>query len=139
MPPTLISSHYPGLSSAGFREPAVYPPQPTISLTTPYLPWSIAVPASNGEYVTVADVLNTIYHTLRVNATSAEFQTLRTDQLKHRVSAAYTLRCQRLRGHRSYAQEKVEGVKRVDFLMGYTKFQGIAPTAVPDVWQIVIS
>ncbi|KAJ7838830.1 hypothetical protein B0H13DRAFT_2677359 [Mycena leptocephala] len=97
MPPTLISSHYPGLSSAGFREPAVYPPQPTISLTH------------------LADVLNTIYHTLRVNATSAEFQTLRTDKLKRRVSAAYTLRCQRLRGHRAYAQEKVEGVKRVDF------------------------
>ncbi|KAJ6534139.1 hypothetical protein B0H19DRAFT_900809, partial [Mycena capillaripes] len=129
--PSLISSNYPGLSSAGFLEPAVYPPQPTsISLVTPHLPWTIIVPAStsNATYVTVADVLNAIYQTLRANATSAEYEALRTDKLMRRVAHSYTQRCERLRGQRGYAQEKNEGLKRVDFLMGYTHFQGIAPT-----------
>lgn len=137
-PPTL-STHYADLSSAIFLESAVYPPQPAITLTTPYLPWSIIAPASNTGYVTIADVLNAIYHTLRVNVTQGEFEALRTDKLMRRVSAAYKQRCERLRGHHGYAQARAEGVKRVDFLMGYTEFQGIAPTAAPDVWQVAIS
>ncbi|KAJ7877470.1 hypothetical protein B0H13DRAFT_2053710 [Mycena leptocephala] len=136
--PTL-STHYVDLSSAIFLESAVYPPQPAITLTTPYLPWSIIASASNTGYVTIADVLNAIYHTLRVNVTQGEFEALRTDKLMRRVSAAYKQRCERLRGHRGYAQARAEGVKRVDFLMGYTEFQGIAPTAAPDVWQVAIS
>jgi len=138
--PSMITTQFPGLSSAGFLEPAVYPPQTVITLVTPHLPWAISVPASNAKYVTVADVLNTIYRTLRVNAEPGEFEALRTDKLMRKVSSGYTRRCERLRGHRGYEQEKIEGIKRVDFLMGYHQFQGIAPTdGAADVWQLTIS
>ncbi|KAF7334961.1 hypothetical protein MVEN_02246000 [Mycena venus] len=138
--PSMITTHFPGLSSAGFLEPAVYPAQKVITLVTPHLPWQISVPASNAKYVTVADVLNTIYRTLRVNATPGEFEALRKDKLMRQVSGAYTQRCERLRGHRGYEQERKEGIKRVDFLMGYHQFQGIAPTdGAQDVWQLTIS
>ncbi|KAJ7230921.1 hypothetical protein B0H12DRAFT_1147214 [Mycena haematopus] len=138
--PSTITTHLPALSPAGFLEPAVHPPQAAITLVTPHLPWAICVPASNATYVTVADVLNTIYRTLREGATPGEFEALRTDKLMRRVSGAYTRRCERLRGHRAYEQEKREGVKRVDFLMGYHRFRGIAPKeGAPDVWQLTIS
>ncbi|KAJ6568647.1 hypothetical protein B0H19DRAFT_1133725 [Mycena capillaripes] len=113
-----------GVSSAGFSEPA-------------HLPWAIVVLASNGLFVSVADVLNTVYLALRVSITPAEFNALGTQRLMRRASAAYRRRYERLRGHRGYRDEKRGGVKRVDFLMGYTKFQGISPTTRGrDVWQL---
>ncbi|KAJ6581922.1 hypothetical protein B0H19DRAFT_929180 [Mycena capillaripes] len=139
--PSLINTHFRGVSSAGFLEPAVYPAQTVITLVTAHLPWAISVTASNARYVsvTVADVLNTIYRMLRVNAAPGEFEGLRKDKLR-RVSGAYNQRCERLRGHRGYKQEKKEGIKRVDFLMGYHRFQGITPTnGALDVWQLTIS
>ncbi|KAJ7231160.1 hypothetical protein B0H12DRAFT_981555, partial [Mycena haematopus] len=129
------------LSSAGFLEPAVYPPQLALTLVTPHLPWSIVVPASNRRFVTVGDVLSAVYGALRVNVTSSEFNALGTATLKRQVSVAYQRRYERLRGHRGYTEEKKQGVKRVDFLIGFTKFQGISPTATSqsqNVWQLNI-
>ncbi|KAJ6611980.1 hypothetical protein B0H10DRAFT_2054277 [Mycena sp. CBHHK59/15] len=108
--------------------PAVYPPRPTLSLISPHLPWTITVSASNGRYVTVSDVLNSVHRSLRAN------------KLMRRATAAYTQRYSRLKGHRGYMEEKSQGVKRVDFLMGCTKFQGISPTAGGvDIWQLNVA
>ncbi|KAJ6488844.1 hypothetical protein C8R45DRAFT_248235 [Mycena sanguinolenta] len=138
--PSTITTYLPTLSPAAFTEPAVHPPQAAITLETPHLPWAIRVPASNATFVTVADVVSTIYRTLRESATPAEFEALRTNKLMGQVSAAYTRRCERLRGHRAYEPERRGGIKRVDFLMGYHKFRGIAPKeGVSDVWQLSIS
>ncbi|KAJ7662614.1 hypothetical protein DFH06DRAFT_987323 [Mycena polygramma] len=137
--PSTVSTHHPNLPSAAFSEPAVYPPQPSLSLVTPHLPWAIVVPASNGRFVTVADLLSAVHRTLRANATGAEFEALRTEKLKRRVGDAYVRRCERLRGHGGYEHEKKAGLKRVDFLMGYTAFQGIAPTSGGRDWQLVIA
>ncbi|KAJ7711901.1 hypothetical protein B0H16DRAFT_1627269 [Mycena metata] len=137
--PSAITTHFLRVSSAGFLEPAVYPPQSTITITTPHLPWSIAVAASNGRYVTVSDALNAIYRALRTNVTSAEFHGLGSQKLQRRVTEAYTHRYMRLRGHRGYAEEKSQGVKRVDFLMGCTKFHGLSATGAPDVWRLHVS
>ncbi|KAF7366144.1 hypothetical protein MVEN_00491300 [Mycena venus] len=138
--PSTISTHITRLPSARFLEPAVYPPRPLISLVTPHLPWALAVPATNGKYVTVSDVLTAIYHALRVNVTAGEFAALRTKDLMRRVTAAYVRRYERLWGHSGYKPEKAEGVKRVDFLLGYTTFCGIAPaTGQSDVWQLKTS
>ncbi|KAJ7450124.1 hypothetical protein FB451DRAFT_1286192 [Mycena latifolia] len=137
--PSTVSTHYPGLSSGGMLEPAVYPPQPTISIVTPHLPWSIAVSASNGRYVTVSDALTGLHHALRVNVTSAEYNALGSHKLMRRAAAAYTHRYMRLKGHRGYEEEKKHGIKRVDFLMGNTKFRGLSPTERADVWRLHVS
>ncbi|KAJ6450930.1 hypothetical protein C8R45DRAFT_1113853 [Mycena sanguinolenta] len=139
LPLTTISTHFRGLSSARLLEPAVYPPLPTISLVTPHLPWALTIPpATNATYVTVLDVLTAIYRALRVNVTATEFAALRTEELMACVTAAYTQRYRRLRRYDTrYALEKAEGLKRVDFLLGYTQFCGIAPTVEqPDVWEL---
>ncbi|KAJ6611999.1 hypothetical protein B0H10DRAFT_2054318 [Mycena sp. CBHHK59/15] len=138
--PSTVSTHYSGVSSAGFLEPAVYPPRPTLSLISPHLPWTITVSASNGGYVTVSDVLNSVHRSLRVNVTPEEFNLLGTQKLMRRATAAYTQRYSRLKGHRGYTEEKSQGVKRVDFLMGCTKFQGISPAAGgADIWQLNVA
>ncbi|KAJ6566745.1 hypothetical protein B0H19DRAFT_1138511 [Mycena capillaripes] len=137
--PSAITTHFSGISSAGFLEPAVYPPQLAISIVTPHLPWAISVAASNGRYVTVSDALNAIYRSLRTNITPAEFHSLGTEKLKRRATEAYTQRYMHLRGHRGYAEEKKQGIKRVDFLMGCTKFRGLSATSTPDVWRLHIS
>ncbi|KAJ7339873.1 hypothetical protein DFH08DRAFT_875667 [Mycena albidolilacea] len=137
--PSAITTHFQGVASAGFLEPAVYPPQRTISITTPHLPWTITATASNGRFVTVADALNALYRSLRTNITATEFNALGTQKLARRVTEAYTRRYMRFLGHRGYAEEKKEGVKRVDFLMGCTKFQGLSPTGAAGVWRLHIS
>ncbi|KAF8162161.1 hypothetical protein K438DRAFT_1909830 [Mycena galopus ATCC 62051] len=137
--PSAITTHFKGVSSGGFLEPAVYPPQPTISIFTQHLPWTITVAASNGRYVTVSDVLNALYRSLRTNVTASEFSTLGTHYLKRRATEAYTNRYMRLQGHRGYAEEKKPGLKRVDFFMSCTKFRGLSPTSAPDVWCLHVS
>ncbi|KAJ7858231.1 hypothetical protein B0H14DRAFT_2351789, partial [Mycena olivaceomarginata] len=135
LPPSTLSMRLPQLFSARLFEPAVYPPLPLISLVTSRLPWALAVPATNGKYVSVSDVLSVLYRALRVGATLGEFAALRTEELMRRVTAAYLRRCECLGGHShsGYAREQAEGVKRVDFLLGYTTFCGIAE---PGVWQL---
>ncbi|KAF8144694.1 hypothetical protein K438DRAFT_1873406 [Mycena galopus ATCC 62051] len=135
--PSTIATHRSRLSSTRLSEPAVYPPLRLISLVTPYLPWALAIPATNVKYVTISDVLTVIYHALRVNATAGEFAALGTEELMRRVTVAYKRRYERLSGRSGYAQEKAEGVKRIDFLLGYTQFCGIAPVVgQPGVWQL---
>ncbi|KAJ7473176.1 hypothetical protein B0H11DRAFT_1811300 [Mycena galericulata] len=137
--PSSISTRFPGLSTAGMLEPAVSPPQVSLSIGTPHLPWSITVTASNGRYVTVSDVLTALYRALRTNVTAAEFNALGTQKLMRRATAAYAHRYTRLKGHRGYTEEKAQGVKRVDFLMGFTTFRGLSPTSAPDVWRLHVS
>ncbi|KAJ6492090.1 hypothetical protein C8R45DRAFT_990383 [Mycena sanguinolenta] len=137
--PSTITTHFHGVSSTGYQEPAVYPPQLTISIVTQHLPWSITVAASNGRYVTVADTLNALHRSLRTNVTAAEYNRLGSHKLRRRVTEAYTHRYMRLQGHRGYAEEKQAGLTRVDFLMGCTKFRGLSATGAPDFWRLHIS
>jgi hypothetical protein len=131
--------HFQGVASAGFLEPAVYPPQRTISITTPHLLWTITVTVSNGRFITVSDALNELYRSLRTNVMAAEYEALGTQKLTQRVTEAYTHRYMRFLGHHGYAEEKKQGMKRVDFLMGCTKFQGLSPTGAADVWRVHVS
>ncbi|KAJ7081122.1 hypothetical protein B0H15DRAFT_471323 [Mycena belliarum] len=137
--PSSISTHFHGLSSTGMLEPAVYPPQLTITITSPHLPWTIPVAASNSRYVTVSDALTALYRALRTNITPSEFHALGEKKLMRRAGTAYTQRYMRLKGHRGYEEEKKGGVKRVDFLMGCTKFRGLSPTDHADVWRLHVS
>jgi hypothetical protein len=118
----------------------VYPPEFSLTLVTQHLPWAIVIPASNGRCVTVSDVLNSLHLALHVSVTQLEFSALGSQKLMHQVSEAYRRRCERLPRHCGYMEEKRQGVKRVDFLLGYTKFHGISPTSrVSDMWQLNLS
>ncbi|KAK7027733.1 hypothetical protein R3P38DRAFT_949443 [Favolaschia claudopus] len=146
LPPSTISTTLPKIPSSRLREPAIYPPRLSITLVHPHLPWSFTIlarPGSTYAYVSIADVFAFLYAALRINATANEFVGLPTDDLMRGVAMAYRRRYERLWRKESLAsaaaaqQEQAEGLKRVDFLLGATRFLGIAP--IPgraDVWQL---
>ncbi|RDB26939.1 hypothetical protein Hypma_005123 [Hypsizygus marmoreus] len=137
LPPSTISSQHRGISQRVLTEPATKPPLPVVLIIVPHLPWTITVAASYGAYVTVLDVLDGIYRSLRSNVTSQEFHALPSEKEMRRVSAAYEHRYRRIRGSREYEDEKRRGVRRVDFLMGCTRFMGLSTTSRgPDVWVL---
>ncbi|KAJ7063823.1 hypothetical protein C8F01DRAFT_1081240 [Mycena amicta] len=140
--PRTLTTPYPhGISTGRLAEPAVYPPQHELTLVSPHLPFSITVVAGGSSgYVTVNDLLDGIYHALRKYVTAAEYTTLGKPKLMRSMARAYERRCDRAMRHdgkRAYDQEKREGLRQVDFLMGYTKFMGLSPTTKgAHVWEL---
>ena len=140
-PSTIMTSNNYSLSTGTFREPATTPPLPFLTIRSIHLPWAIKVYASNGSYVTLEDVFESIYRTLRKNITSAEFNMFSSQDDQRRATRAYEKRYRRLRNTRAYDEEKRGGMKRVDFLMGHTKFLGISSSNShrPDEWQLRVA
>ncbi|KAJ7121838.1 hypothetical protein C8R43DRAFT_849907, partial [Mycena crocata] len=117
--------------AARLLEPAVYPPQRALSLViqSPDLPWPwpIDVFATKARYVSVGDVLHSLYRAGRVGVTRAELDALHSPDIMDRITQAYERRYSRLEGLRGFEEEKGKGVKRVDFLLGCTKLRGLVP------------
>ncbi|KAF8156121.1 hypothetical protein B0H34DRAFT_521782 [Crassisporium funariophilum] len=128
------------LSSKTFREPATSPPLPFLALTSQYLPWTIKVYASNGSYVTLEDVLICAYRSLRTNITTLDFNSFPSSNDQRRATRAYEQRYRRLKSTRAYDEEKRGGMKRVDFLMGHSKFLGISNNSLrPHEWHLNVT
>ena len=127
------------ISTRLFVEQATNPPLPALSITSLRLPWTIHVRASNGFYVTFEDLFDAIYHSLRINIATNEFISLhQTDQT--RATRAYEQRYRRFRNITAHDHEQRGGMKRVDFLMGHTRFHSISKTGRrPDEWQLNVS
>ncbi|KAI1787993.1 hypothetical protein LXA43DRAFT_1162345 [Ganoderma leucocontextum] len=121
------------LTDALVREPATHPPLPSIAVICDYLPWTIIVVPTPGSlwaapYVTVGDVLHTLYRTLRLAATDHELGVL-DPALRDRVQRAYVARYRLVGNPRERELEMAKSVKRVDYLCDRTAFLGL--TAVP--------
>lgn len=125
--PTTITSNKQRILRKTLYEPATAPPLQSLTIIIPDLPWTITVNASRG-YVTVQDVLDELYYSLRKNISAQEFHVLPNDQARWRVTMAYEQRYRRITSPREYDDEKRRGVTRVDFLMGRNKFAGLSPT-----------
>ncbi|KAF9057785.1 hypothetical protein BJ165DRAFT_1411915 [Panaeolus papilionaceus] len=132
-------SHRP-LSSRAYKEPATYPPLAFIVITSPYAPWKIKVYPANGSYVTVEDVLASVYRSLRTNITGQDFTALTNPNDQRRATRAYENRYRRLRDPRAYDEEKRGGMKRVDFLLGHSRFLSISNSGKRvDEWYLNIT
>ena len=139
-PSTILTHNNYSLSVRTLREPATTPPLRSLTITSIHLPWIIKVYALNGSYVTLEDVFDSIYRNLRTNITSAEFNLFPKHEDQRRATRAYEKRYRRLRNTRAYEEEKRGGMKRVDFLMGHTKFLGLSNgSRHPDEWQLRIA
>ena len=124
-------------STRAFYEPATTPPMPFLTITSRHLPWIIDVYASNGSFVTLGDVLNSIYCSLRTNITTYEFNSFPQQRDQVRATRAYEQRYRRFRNAYNNDEEKRAGMKRIDFLMSHTKFHGISNNGLhPDQWQL---
>ncbi|KDR65008.1 hypothetical protein GALMADRAFT_260377 [Galerina marginata CBS 339.88] len=141
-PPSTITRDHRPIQSRMFLEPATHPPLSVITIISPYLPWIIKVHASHRPYLTVGDVFNAVYRYLRTNITKAEFNSLRSvnSLSQQRATCAYEWRYRRHRDARVYRAEKNGGMKRVDLLMGNSRFIGISNTCcLSDEWQLNVT
>ncbi|KAF8810780.1 hypothetical protein BYT27DRAFT_7221842 [Phlegmacium glaucopus] len=128
------------LSSRLLSEQATTPPLPLLYITSIHLPWIIKVRASNGIYVTLGDVFDSTYRSLRKNISASEFNSLPHQEDQKRATRAYKERYRRLRSTSSRDEEKQGGMKRIDFLMGHTNFHGISKAGRrPDEWRLNVS
>lgn len=138
-PSFIHDRHHHHISSRVFAEPASTPPLRKLRIISEHLPWTIGVAASNGSYVTFGDVMDSLYRALQKNITPAEFGSLSSHDGR-RATQAYEQRYRRHRSNQAYDQEKRGGMKRVDFLMGKTKFWGLATTSHgSDVWRLSVT
>lgn len=134
------------LSIETLHESAFVPSRSYITIISSYLPWTIKVYASNGSYITLQDILTSIYLDLRTNITPTEFQLLPSQHYRTRATRAYEQRYRRLRHqlpserqyHKASESEKRAGMKRVDFLMSHTKFLGIG-WRCDDEWNLHVA
>jgi len=104
-----------------------------------HLPWTIRVVPMRkpGTYVTIADVLDAIFHTLRLTATEGEYRKIPSQEMQQRVDVAYRRRYKRLQDAGEYEREKGRGVRRIDFLVENNIFAGLSSTGRgPDVWEL---
>ncbi|KAK7441525.1 hypothetical protein VKT23_016515 [Stygiomarasmius scandens] len=125
LPPTSITSSY-TLSRRAMSEPAIEPPVASLTLSIPHVMWPIIVTPSNGVFVSVADVFDAIYHTLRAQVTEREYRSIRSPSDLKRVNAAYEHRHRRIRDGYAAHRERQGGVRRIDFLAGHTYFKGLS-------------
>lgn len=128
------------LSSRLLVEQATTPPLPALSIISIHLPWTINVRASNGSYVTLGDLFDSVYLSLRTNITTNEFNLLPHQNDQKRATRAYEQRYRRLRSISAHDEEKRGGMKRIDFLMGHTTFHSISNTGRrSDEWRLNVS
>lgn len=140
LPDSITTPRHHPLTPRVLSEPATSPGLPSLTLVSGSLPWTLTIHPSSPKpdaFVTVADVLFTLYRILRLNVTPAEYGTLPSREARRRVNASYEHRHQRIGDERERDEEKRKGVKRVDFLMGRNRFLGLSCIKRgPDVWEL---
>jgi hypothetical protein len=126
-----------------FAEPATSPPLPSLTIIHPALKFDIEVLPSApvpGSYVSVMDVLTKLYRDLRLAVHPIEYDELLDDEVRKTVDLAYYSRCGRIRDSAERSHEERKGLKKIDLLMGRTRFMGLAGTLhAPDVWELNVS
>jgi len=125
------------LDSHRRAEPATNPPIEVFSLISDLLPWCCVIHASTYQYVTVEDVLLQLFRFLRTPATRDEYKAVPNQDVRDRIAESYKRRCSRASSAEEFAEEQIKGLKRVDFLLGRTRFMGLSSTKLgSDTWVL---
>jgi len=138
-PPSTIKPNVSTVTTHLLNEPATIPPVPSMVIRCLHLPWTITILPTNTKHVTVRDVFDGIYRSLRLQALPAEFQCLSSVEAQHSVNNAFIRRYKRMDSEARQI-EKSKGLKRVDFLGERTLFTGLSSTMEgPHVWLLSMS
>ena len=139
-PPSTIKPNVPTIPPHVLNEAATTPPVPSMVIRCPHLPWTITILPTNTKHVTVRDVFDCIYRSLRLQALEPEFQCLPSAEARHSVNNAFIRRYKRLDNSEARQLEKSKGLKRVDFLVERTLFAGLSSTREgPHVWLLTMN
>ncbi|RPD69139.1 hypothetical protein L226DRAFT_526746 [Lentinus tigrinus ALCF2SS1-7] len=125
-----LASYPPRLIDTVVSQPATNPGMQSIAIICTHLPWTITVTPTpsatwTAPYVTVGDVLHTLYRTLRLGVTGAELSVLDAAG-QRRVSDAYVHRYRRVVDPCKRDWEKAKRIKRINFLCDRRAFLGIS-------------
>ncbi|KAL7277088.1 hypothetical protein PYCCODRAFT_1432792 [Trametes coccinea BRFM310] len=149
------SDSWPTLPFEVLATPATTPKLASITIVCGGFPWAITVrprgsdsPWGSTPYVTVGDVLFTLYRALRLPVTDAEISDVRDSALRQRVKDAFARRCNSIADPAHRDVEISKRIKRVDFLCDKRMFQGLSlvPEGLPSmglqpgvVWRLHVS
>ena len=120
-------------------EPATNPPLKFMTISSPLLPWTIKVRSSKFNYISLDDVITTLFLSLRTNIGPEDFYSLRSENDRVHVVRAYEQRYRRHNNSKYYYAEKCGGIKRVDFLLGYSRFIGLSNAGSLHKWELNVS
>jgi hypothetical protein len=97
-------------------------------------------PSQLTGFVSVLDVFMSVHTSLRLAARRAEYDTLPSGDVRRGVDYAYFRRCGLLADEEERTMEALQGVKRVDFLEGKTRFLGLSgPIEGEHVWELNVA
>lgn len=127
--PDVVFTESQSLTSRTLMEAATTPPLPEIVLLSRRLPWRIGIQASD-TYVTIDDVISGLHRILQRTVSDTELAKESEEQRKS-LREAFEQRCRKLeqidlnRAH----NERSNGMRRLDFLMGNHRFLGLSKCA----------
>ncbi|KAJ7734127.1 hypothetical protein B0H16DRAFT_1578370 [Mycena metata] len=124
-----------------FLNPATYPPLPVLTVICRHIAWPMTVaPSLPTGFVSVLDVFTSVYTSLRLAVRWAEYNALPSAEARRGVDDAYFARCRLVEDKDERGIERLKGVKRVDFLLGRTRFAGLSgPLEAAHVWELNVS
>ncbi|KAJ7342408.1 hypothetical protein DFH08DRAFT_874204 [Mycena albidolilacea] len=124
-----------------FFNPATYPALPALTVLCRHITWPISVfPSQLTGFVSVLDVFMSVHTSLRLAARRAEYDALPSGDVRQGVDNAYFMRCELLADEEQRRTEAAQGVKRVDFLGGKTRFLGLSgPVEGAHVWELNVA
>ncbi|KAH9475283.1 hypothetical protein JR316_0012394 [Psilocybe cubensis] len=135
-PPTSMMD-YASIPVSIWQQPATSPPVPSMAVVCEQLPWILNIPGNiQFGYVSVGDLVFGLYKALSTPVSQSEFLTL-SPRGQHAVSKAFKNRCKVCFDSDEYRTEFSQGVKRVDFLVGFTKFSGVRPDKIGK-WTLLV-
>ncbi|KAL0960243.1 hypothetical protein HGRIS_011875 [Hohenbuehelia grisea] len=109
-------------------QPATSPPLPSLTIVSPCLPWAIVVHGTScfgpAPFVSVSDVLSTLYNALRALVTPEEFLSATAAPATRNRSSPQMIDIES-RGPRCYWA----GMQRLHFLRGKQTFGGLSRSA----------
>jgi hypothetical protein len=116
-------------------EPALYPASSTITLLTEALPWSVTV-TTKSKFVTLFDVLQALHSSLRLQVTKVEWASL-SRASQDVIAASFHRRVDGFSDRVKREKQLGKGIRRLDFLVGRTRFFGISPFGEkPGVYKV---
>ncbi|THU99550.1 hypothetical protein K435DRAFT_776938 [Dendrothele bispora CBS 962.96] len=138
-PSTVERYHAPNILS----ESATDPPMPSLIVTCPFLNWELFITPSMDSrrtYVSVSDVFHSLYSGLRKAVHPVEYEGIPSLDVKNLVDQAYFNRCKLIGDYYAQVEEHKKGVKRVDFLMGRSRFLGLSSRRGDSrIWELNVS
>ncbi|KAK0209323.1 hypothetical protein DFS33DRAFT_1254909 [Desarmillaria ectypa] len=113
-------------------EVATNPPLPSLAIVHPRLPWPVVIQRSaNREWVTVADVVETLWHALHIRDPMGSFSSSLLENQDDAPSTSF-------RSTSGCLERRIVHQQRLVYLKGKTRFMGLCAIE-GDTWELLVA